>query len=287
MEKTDMEELSSERGKTSSLFFERLPPRPYCSNGKGERMLVRTKAHAATRPLIQYNKPTTLTWLCFDVDRTRAREASYDANLPTPSLIVENRENEHCHVYYGLITPVHKTSAARLKPLKFLAAVEEGLRVKLGADEGFAGLIGKTPHHEKWRTLEPVFECLYELGELAEYVKLPAKLPRRLGIRTGLGRNVELFDRLRFWGYKWKAEYVALKKSKEHWMAAVMSQAVAYNDFAVPLPLSEVKATAKSVAKWTWQNYTGRMSDADFSALQSKRKRKTTIAKVEAENGRD
>jgi Replicase family/Primase C terminal 1 (PriCT-1) len=285
MEKTDMEELSSERGKTSSLFFERLPTRPYCSNGKGERMLVRTKEHAVTRPLIQYNKPTTLTWLCFDVDRKRAREAYYDANLPTPSLIVENPENEHCHVYYGLITPVHKTSAARLKPLKFLAAVEEGLRVKLGADEGFAGLIGKTPHHEKWRTLEPVFECFYELGELAEYVKLPAKLPRRLGIRTGLGRNVELFDKLRFWAYKWKAEYVALKKSNEHWMAAVMGQAVAYNDFAVLLPPSEVKATAKSVAKWTWQNYTGRMSDADFSALQSKRRTGKTKLKNETKGG--
>lgn len=285
-----MEELSNERGKNSSLFFERLPARPYCSNGKGERMQIRTQKHAATRPLIQYNKPTTLSWLCFDVDRELAHEAYFDASLPTPSLTVINPDNGHAHVYYGLITPVHKTNAARLKPLKFLAALEEGLRVKLGADAGFAGLIGKTPHHTKWRTLEPHFEALYEIGELAEYVELPKTMPKRLAIRTGIGRNVEIFDKLRFWAYKWKSDFLAAKKSQEHWTAAVMSQALSFNDFSVPLPLSEIKATAKSVAKWTWLNYTGRMSDADFSALQSKRKKsqsKKTIAKVEAENGRD
>jgi hypothetical protein len=154
--------------------------------------------------------------------------------------------------------------------LKLLAALEHGLRQALGADEGHTGLIGKTPHHIDWRTLEPNFEALYDLNELAEYVELPAKMPRRLGIRHGIGRNVELFDQLRFWAYKWKTDFKA-KKTQEQWNTAVLSRALDYNNFAMPLGLREVEGIAKSVAKWVWTKYTGRMSDADFSALQSKR----------------
>jgi hypothetical protein len=120
-------------------------------------------------------------------------------------------------------------------------------------------------------------------------VDLPNKPPKRLGIRRGIGRNVELFDRLRFWAYKWLGDYKA-SGDFERWGRAVLSQCEKYNDFAQTLPRSEVVATAKSVAKWTWQKYTGRMDDKDFSRLQAtraKQKRKTTAEKVRAENGRD
>jgi hypothetical protein len=265
-----MEELSNERGKNSSLFLERLPKKPYCMDGKQQGIKIRTKAKACEKPLIQYNDPRKVSWLCFDIDRERAHEAYFDANLPTPSLTVINAANGHAHVYYGLVTPVHRLDCARLKPLKLLAALEHGLRQALGADEGHTGLIGKTPHHTDWRTLEPNFEALYDLNELAEYVELPAKMPRRLGIRHGIGRNVELFDQLRFWAYKWKADFKA-KKTQEQWNTAVLSRALDYNNFAIPLGLREVEGIAKSVAKWVWAKYTGRMSDADFSSIQSKR----------------
>jgi hypothetical protein len=197
---------------------------------------------------------------------------------------VLNKENGRGHIYYGLTTPVCRTSAARLKPLKLAAVVEEGLRIKLGADQGFAGFIGKTPHHDKWRTFEPKFEAVYDLGDLAEWVDLPAKVPKRLGIRTGIGRNVELFDRLRFWAYRWKADY-RTTKTFEQWEQAVLTRAEALNDFAEPLPLSVIKATAKSVAKWTWKHYTGRMTDEQFSKLQAarraKRIRKVTAQQIE------
>lgn len=264
-----MEILDTKKSENASLFAERLPKKPYCSDGKGQALKIRTAAHALKRPLIQYNRPALIAWLCFDVD-TNAIEALHASNLPTPSLVVLNKENGRGHIYYGLTTPVCRTSAGRLKPLKLAAVVEEGLRVKLGADEGFAGLIGKTPHHEQWRTFEPKFEAVYDLGELAEWVDLPAKVPKRLGIRTGIGRNVELFDRLRFWSYKWLAEYKS-KKTMTEWSAAVLARAEFLNDFAAPLPYSEIKATAKSVAKWTWKHYTGRMSDEQFSKLQAQR----------------
>jgi hypothetical protein len=274
-----MELLNTIEGKNASLFADRLPYKPYCSDDLTQGLRIRTKAQALKHSHIQYNPPPLVSWLCFDVDKERAREAWFDANLPTPSLVVENRANGHAHIYYALRTPICRTENGHLKPLKLAAVVEEGLRVALGADAGFSGLIGKTPHHIAWRTLEPVFEAVYDLGELAEWVDLPSKVPRRLGIRTGLGRNVELFDRLRFWSYKWLAEYKS-KKTMTEWGAAVLARAEVLNDFTSPLPLSEVKATAKSVAKWTWQNYTGRMSDAQFSKIQAVRGTKGGVKKL-------
>jgi len=266
----DMEELSLERGKQASLFFERLPFKPYCVNEFSEGLKVRAKGEAVKRRHVQYNTPAKVAYLCFDVDKDRAHEAWFDANLPAPSLVVQNPANGHAHLLYALAAPICRTNAARLKPLRYLAAVEEGLRAKLGADEGFAGLMCKTPHHDAWRTFEARFEAVYDLGELAEWVDLPNKPPKRLGIRRGIGRNVELFDRLRFWAYKWLGDYKA-SGDFERWGRAVLGQCEKYNDFAQTLPRSEVQATAKSVAKWTWQKYTGRMDDKDFSKLQAVR----------------
>lgn len=42
----------------------------------------------------------------------------------------------------------------------------------------------------------------------------------------------------------------------DRWAAAVLKGAEPFNAFAEPLPYSEVKATAKSVAKWVWRNMT-------------------------------
>jgi hypothetical protein len=281
-----MECLMFDSGLNASLFFERLPFKPYCVDTFSEGLQVRRKVDAVKRRHIQYNTVAKVSWLCFDVDCVRAHEVWFDANLPVPSLIVQNRKNGHAHLLYALKTPVCRTNAAFLKPLRYLAALEEAVRLKLGADAGFSGLMCKTPHHEAWHTLEADFEAIYELGDLAECVEFPAKTSKRQGISTGLGRNIELFDRLRFWAYKWLGAYKATGDF-ERWTEVVLSQCEKYNDFAKTLPRSEVKAIAKSVAKWTWQKYKGRMDDKDFAKIQAKRSRKITIEKIEVENGRD
>ncbi|WP_268920626.1 primase C-terminal domain-containing protein [Shimia sediminis] len=83
----------------------------------------------------------------------------------------------------------------------------------------------------------------------------------------GLGRNCTLFESLRQWAYK------AIRQGwpeYERWHEAVLTRARAYNDFEAPLPESEVRATAKSVAKWTHQH----LSPAGFAAVQSQRGRR-------------
>ena len=76
---------------------------------------------------------------------------------------------------------------------------------------------------------------------------------------TGLGRNVTLFDNVREWAYTairahWRPN------GYEAWADAVRAACESANAFGReqggPLPHSEIKATAKSIARWTWRNLT-------------------------------
>jgi len=63
-----------------------------------------------------------------------------------------------------------------------------------------------------------------------------------------------LFDELRAWAYK------AIRQGwpdYNQWLNACLDRAIGYNvNFSTPLDISEVKHTAKSVAKWTHRNFT-------------------------------
>ena len=87
-----------------------------------------------------------------------------------------------------------------------------------------------------------------------------------------------MFEKGRHWAYKAIRDYMHHNSSYE-WERAVYAQIDAINSgFEQPLPLSEVKATAKSIAKWVWQ----RFSYGDFSDLQAKRGAKGGKAKGDA-----
>lgn len=53
----------------------------------------------------------------------------------------------------------------------------------------------------------------------------------------------------------------------DHWQRAVLGQAEKLNIFTPPLSFSEVKAVSRSVARWTWRQF----SDEKFSTIQSAR----------------
>ena len=87
-----------------------------------------------------------------------------------------------------------------------------------------------------------------------------------------------MFEKGRHWAYKAIRDYMHYNSSYE-WEKAVRAQIEAINSsFEQPLPYSEVKATAKSIAKWVWQ----RFSYGDFSEIQAKRGAKGGKAKGQA-----
>lgn len=267
---------------------ERWPRKPYCTDELGS-MHIRTLSHARRHRYIQPNAPAMIFRLVYDIDRPGAALAWDDAGVAPASWSATNTENAHAHLGYEIAVPIVVSPNARMAPVRLAAAIERAYTEALGADEGYAGLLCKNPLHPDWQTQvwrpEP-----YDLAELAEYVDLTRFNDRRRRPRSGIGRNVDLFDRLRAWAYA-NIRHHWQPAGLEPWAATLLSRAEAFNDFAEPLPFSEIKATARSIARWTWAN----MTPASFreyiekthsSASQSRRGRKSGEVRRQAADER-
>lgn len=231
-------------------FYENLPHKPYCSDDLGYGVIIRPKKTAIQKPYIQHNPPCLVTSLVFDIDHSDAYFAWSDANLPTPTWIAKNRQNNHAHVGYMLATPVCTTHRARQNVIEYLAKIEQAYSLALGADRGYTGLITKNPCHGAWENhifgVEP-----YELNYLADFVELQ-ELKTDLKEVSGLGRNCTMFDTVRKWAYKAIREHRG--STFDVWLGEVLKMAINANGaFIEPLPYSEVKATAKSIARYCWK----------------------------------
>jgi hypothetical protein len=239
------------------LFAEYLPERPYCTDALGSLRIL-PAVQAMQKRYIQPNTPWDLRWLVYDVDSETAYIDWWDTPLcPGPSIIVYNRENGHCHFLYALSVPVHTQPTAHQGPLRFAASVDVALTVVLGADPGYAGLICKNPLHPHWWTTlwqkEP-----YDLDLLADSLDMePYRDKRRHLPGIGLGRNCTLFEVTRRFAYTHRR--VCPERAL---FGDICDYAERYNEkrFHYPLPLGEVKATARSVTKWVMK----RMSDEGF-----------------------
>jgi hypothetical protein len=197
----------------------------------------------------------------FDIDRQDAYFAWSDANLPTPTWIAKNRQNGHAHIGYMLLAPVCTTHRAKQNVIQYLAKIEQAYSLALGADRGYTGLITKNPCHGTWENhtfgVQP-----YDLNYLADFVELQ-ELKTDLKEVSGLGRNCMMFDTVRFWAYE--AIRAFISGSPDSWYAEVLKVATNANGaFLEPLPHSEVKATAKSIARWVWRNH----SDAHVKFIE-------------------
>ena len=255
-----------------AAFVERLPRRPYCTDDPAHGLRIRPLASALAYRHIQHNPPPHVAALVFDLDKADSYHAWQDAGLPAPHWISVNRMNGHAHIGYILAAPVARTSAARQKPLRYLAAIEHVLAKRLGADLGYSGLITKNPTHADWLTVWHQIEP-YSLDYLAEFcpdADLAAYSRRSRKEATGLGRNVTVFDNVREWAYTairahWRPN------GYDAWLCAVQAACECTNVFGLeqggPLPVSEIKATAKSIARWVWSRFT----PAGFSQVQAHR----------------
>lgn len=234
----------------SADFYENLPYKPYCSDDLGHGIIIRPKRTAIQKQYIQHNPPCLITSLVFDIDRSDAYFAWSDANLPTPTWIAKNRLNGHAHIGYMLSTPVCTTYRAKQNVIEYLAKIEQAYSLALGADRGYSGLITKNPCHGKWENhifgVQP-----YDLNYLADFVELQ-ELKTDLKEVSGLGRNCMMFDTVRYWAYKAIREYRG--STFDIWLGRVLEQCQNANGaFIEPLPYSEVKATAKSIARYCWK----------------------------------
>ncbi|MCE6086729.1 plasmid replicase [Acinetobacter baumannii] len=265
----------------SDDFYEKLPKKPYCSDDLGRGVIIRPKRTAIQKPYIQHNPPCLVSSLVFDIDRQDAYFAWSDANLPTPTWIAKNRQNGHAHIGYMLLAPVCTTHRAKQNVIQYLAKIEQAYSLALGADRGYTGLITKNPCHGTWENhtfgAQP-----YDLNYLADFVELQ-ELKTDLKEVSGLGRNCMMFDTVRFWAYE--AIRAFISGSPDSWYAEVLKVAINANGaFLEPLPYSEVKATAKSIARWVWRNHTE--AHAKFIERQTVKGRKGGLSSDSSHGGK-
>ena len=252
-----------------TAFKEFLSDKPYCSNNLEYGLQIRNKDVAVSRRYIQHNKPTSVKYLTFDIDYPGVAERIGDNQLPPPNLIAYNKSSGRSHVFYALASEVYTVERARRKPIELLAAIEQQLCLELEADQAYTGLICKNPLHAAWEVHE-VRKQPWDLNEFLEYLNLPATRKKK-AVTYGLGRNVFLFDTTRFWAYAQVLSFRMVGKREEFFQAVLNFAEQKNQEFPTPLSFSEVQATAKSISKWTWAKYTGRLSDEQFSAVQSSR----------------
>ena len=245
------------KSKHSAAFelalFDSLPKKPYCTDELGVTY-IRQKKTAITKRYLQVNTPKKLIYLVFDIDRAGGVLAWHDNDLPVPLWTSKNPVNAHAHIAYRLKVPVCTSELGHLEPIKYLAAIQSAMNEKLKADRGFAGLLTKNPLHTHWQN---TFwsEYQYSLDELADYLDLKGH-PIKGVEAFGLGRNCELFENVRKWAYRaireyWQPNYM------DAWNNAVLERVEALNgQFIEPLPYSETRSIAKSIARWTYKHFT-------------------------------
>ena len=261
------------------IFSENLPQKAYSCNDFDVDNKVRKLTDAIKKRYIQPNDFNSTQWLVYDIDRaTCPDEIINDRLAPEPTVFVQNPQNQHAHLFYLLNTPVHKNNNSSQSAIRYAAAIEYGLAVKLDADIGYAGLLAKNALHKDWRVLYTT-PYAFELQELDEYVdlKLLNTKPKNRA-EYGLGRNCILFDDVKTWAYR------AIRQGwpqYEQWYNAVLQRTEMLNaKFNQPMSYNEYKHIARSIATYTHKHF----SPLGFALWQSNNGKLSGIARAKQSN---
>lgn len=248
-----------EPGTAFSRVISEMPFISRCSDDK-TATLTRPREYAIRYPYCQINRKDMESWLIFDLDHKNPGIWE-DQNLPAPNLIVINRQNQHSHLFYA-IHPVCTSTKARSGPIAYMKAVYEAMASALRADPSYRGPVAKTPGHPWWQTTE-LHTHVYDLAELEKFVELPSKgwggTPKLSEVSHS--RHCMMFEKLRYYAYS----IVNRERETgtfENFSRLLEAYANAHNSFKkmgfqMNLTTAQVKATVKSVARWTWDRYQG------------------------------
>lgn len=208
---------------------------------------VRRREHAADAPNIAHGLPTSSQWLAIDVDRP-FDPADLLQGAPAPHVVCVNPENGHWH---GLF---HLAFASRLDRPGY-RALRRRLDAAFGADRAYSGRLTKNPlRPDLWevltRSAKPwTFKGLYaRLPQAAAHVQ--AEMFPACRASDAPGRNVFVFDTVRFWAYPAARDF----QTPEALYEACLAQACQV-PLARPLPARDLHHLAKSIAGYTWEKF--------------------------------
>jgi len=272
-------------------FYEKAPSwsRIALERGKGLTKPLPKKTALRDGQLIQFNSAKLVSYLVFDIDEPHPDDSSdypscfynwFYADVPPPTFIVSNNKNGHCQYFYELKTPVSISHKSAPKPQFYLHAIRKQMTLELNADSAYTHAISKNPFNCEKQT---VYYCLAEPYELSDLDNLDHEQnsnfkPSNPDDYLGLGRNNDIFHTVRFDAYAYKANCDRYEQLYDFILSEcrALNAEIGKSHPNGKLSDNEVRSTVKSIARWTWDNYTGRGKHADkyFSKQQAKRGKK-------------
>lgn len=255
------------------------PQRPLCGPSKSGPYRRRERASALSESAyIEVNPLCIQSLIVTDVDAGDVAGLAQLVGLPPASWAVRTRNAIGSgHIGYALASPVVLTDAAHRRPINLLSRVEWGIRDVLGGDTAYAGRIMKNPISPGvfQDTLWPQDEIFptYTLRELASSLADLGALPSPGDSRprqSGVGRNIDVFDRTRAWAYRAIKRY--WNSGFSEWDEVVHAKARILNldlerEGRIPLPDREILHLSRSISKWVWSRFT----PESFSDIQAQR----------------
>lgn len=245
-----------------------LPHRPYATNYLERGQYRMSRDDALAMRYVEHSPHALLGSIVIDCDHADAALRAFEqpSDHPAPNWVAQSPSGR-AHIGWWLAAPVCRTDSARLQPLRFAQRIEAGLRTSVGGDFAYGGQLTKNPIHSDWETIYGP-SAPYELRDLAT-IHTPRQMPRRPDRAAGLGRNVTMFDTARKWAYpQWWQHRTGTGRD---WDQLVLQRCHAVNtDFNEPLPFTEVQATAQSISRWIWRNFTEEQYRARKSAIGSR-----------------
>ncbi|WDE09155.1 replication initiation protein [Thalassomonas viridans] len=250
-----------------STIWHNAPYAPFCSDNKtvGNQL---PRREAFKHPYVQLNPPCNIKFFILDIDH-EDESLWNNAQVPAPNAVIRNKNNKKCHLLFRvddiLVKSVKEEVEVRAEPILYANAVYYGLCNKLKADRAaFNNLVSKNPFHPDFNT-EFIHSRVYKLKELAEFAEPDWSVYQR-GEKENPNpdsRHLSLFHKVRHLAYQQVNQY-RLGSDLESFYQRVLKECLAGNHFKgggfredENLPASSVKAIAKSIATWTWNNYTG------------------------------
>jgi hypothetical protein len=238
-------------------FIQSIPTVTWSANSPSRDMRKRPRSEAVRFRRLAFNAVASKRWLVFDIDDGDAMDVPRDASLPMPTLAIINGRNGKGHLAYRLRTPVSFSERSRDAPRLFMADVERDITLLLGADRAYTGPLAKNPLHPSFRTFATGQD--FELRDLAAQVDRDAARALRATCskEIGLGRNCTVFNDLREYAYRAVLDFKGRNDFRGflHRLAAVAEDVRQNPAFMTPLPQTETMSIVRSIARWTWQNF--------------------------------
>lgn len=244
-----------------NMFTAHIPATTMISEDHGKGQFEAEKKRAVFAKELQPNSKL-MTWaITIDVDRKMGLYADVDSEYLVPrwNIASVNPKNGHAHLTYLLQSPVSHGATSHQKPQALLEKIQRKLTLALGGDVAYNRKLTYNPLHAHRHTYvndNPAYQ-LMDLAEELDDVKLPLRKvdvfkPSDMGGVIVGERNVQLFNTLRMWAYKYVGTFS--DEEQHNFEIACNLQAHRFNHtMHVPLDMGEVHQVFKSVFRWVWR----------------------------------